>query len=186
MNELQLSSPRLTLRLIKRSDLFSIHELHTVPEVDEFNTMGIPQNRAETESIVHAWIGAHQLEEIRQYTLAIIEKASGDFIGIMGFNLVKAKYQRAEIWYKFYPRVWGQGLATEAVKTMLNFGFDELQLHRIEAGCAVGNVGFIRVLEKVGMTREGHCRQALPLKSGWSDNFEYAILASDKRPPIGS
>ncbi|GEM_PF-4253200 len=54
-----------------------------------------------------------------------------------------------------------------------------ITMHRIEASCAVGNSGSIRVIEKSGMLLEGRKRQILPLKSGWSDNFNYAILASD-------
>jgi len=54
----------------------------------------------------------------------------------------------------------------------LDFGFNTLKLHRIEAGCAVNNLGSIKVLEKVGMLYEGRERKTLPLKSGWSDNFE--------------
>ena len=66
-----------------------------------------------------------------------------------------------------------------ALKIIINFGFDDLKLHRIEAGCAVENIGSIRVLEKVGMNLEGRKRQNLPLKNGWSDNFEYAIVSSN-------
>jgi hypothetical protein len=54
-------------------------------------------------------------------------------------------------------------------------------LHRIKAGCAVENIASIKVLEKVGMIREGRGRQLLPLKSSWSDNFQYAILETDSR-----
>ncbi|MEL6484029.1 MAG: GNAT family protein, partial [Bacteroidota bacterium] len=61
----------------------------------------------------------------------------------------------------------------------LKFGIEKLKLHRIEAGCAVENVGSIKVLEKSGMALEGRRREILPLKSGWSDNFSYAILESD-------
>jgi len=64
---------------------------------------------------------------------------------------------------------------------VIKYGFDILQLHRIEAGCAVENIGSIKVLEKVGMTREGRGRKVLPLKSVWSDNFEYSILETDVR-----
>jgi [ribosomal protein S5]-alanine N-acetyltransferase len=49
----------------------------------------------------------------------------------------------------------------------------------VEAGCAIGNTGSIKVLEKAGMKREAHTRQLLPLKSGWSDNYGYAILSTD-------
>ncbi|MDG2433962.1 GNAT family protein, partial [Flavobacterium sp.] len=54
-----------------------------------------------------------------------------------------------------------------------------LKLHRISAGCATANVGSYKVLEKAGMLREGLSRQLIPLKTGWSDCYEYAILADD-------
>jgi RimJ/RimL family protein N-acetyltransferase len=49
----------------------------------------------------------------------------------------------------------------------------------MEAGCAVENYASIRVLEKVGMQKEGRRRKVLPLQNGWSDNFEFAILDGD-------
>ncbi len=89
------------------------------------------------------------------------------------------KFRIAEVWYKLHSNFWGKGYATECLNRILEFGFGELGLHRIEAGCAVENLGSIRVLEKAGMTREGRKRKVLPLKDGWSDNFHYAILATD-------
>ena len=70
-------------------------------------------------------------------------------------------------------------LRNRSLQKVLVFGFDDLKLHRIEAGCAVDNLGSIHTLEKVGMTREGRKRQVLSLEDGWSDNFEYAILSID-------
>ncbi len=94
------------------------------------------------------------------------------------------KFNSAEVWFKLNPRYWGKGYATEALTVLINFGFNNLKLHRIGAGCAVDNKASARVLEKVGMQHEGRHRKILPLKSGWSDNFEYAILESDLRPGI--
>jgi len=74
-----------------------------------------------------------------------------------------------------------KGYGTECLKVIINYGFNKLKLHRIEAGCAVRNVSSIKVLENTGMNREGRARHVLPLKSGWSDNFEYSILETDKR-----
>jgi len=91
------------------------------------------------------------------------------------------KHRRGEIWYKIHPDHWRNGYATQSVNLVLDFGFDTLKLHRIQAGCAVANTGSIKVLEKVGMTREGRGRKVLPLKTGWSDNFEYSILDTDVR-----
>lgn len=94
-------------------------------------------------------------------------------------NLGKPKFRKGEVWYKFHSNFWNKGYATESLNRILTFGFEELKLHRIEAGCAVDNIGSIRTLERVGMLKEGRKRKVLPLKNGWSDTFEYAILDSD-------
>ncbi|RDV14593.1 N-acetyltransferase [Pontibacter diazotrophicus] len=177
----ELHTERLKLRLIDASDLGAIHALHVLPETDEYNTLGIPEDIAETRSTITPWILDNQQEVIQQYTFAIEQKADKQFIGLIALKLGNSKYSRGEVWYKLDVTCWNRGFGTEALRRMLNFGFDTLKLHRIEAGCAVDNIGSIKVLEKVGMTREGRKRKVLPLKSGWSDNFEYAILETDSR-----
>ena len=104
-----------------------------------------------------------------------------NFIGLIGLNLGKEHYKNAEIWFQLDYRFWNKGYATESLRKIIDFGFETLKLHRIEAGCAVNNVGSFRVLEKVGMLREAHTRKLLPLQSGWSDNYGYAILETDDR-----
>ncbi len=175
-----LNTSRLILRLISKSDLSKIHELHSMPEIDQYNTLGIPKNIGETRKIVEGWIAQNTEEKQTHFTFKVELKDADEFIGLIAINLGKPKFKNAEIWYKFHSSFWGKGFATEAVNKILDFGFDELQLHRIGAGCAVNNLASIRVLEKLGMTREGRKRQVLPLKDGWSDNFEYAILSTDR------
>lgn len=123
----------------------------------------------------------NQQNEVINYTFAIAYKADSQFIGLIALKLRSRKYNSGEVWYKLHPSYWGRGFGTEALDRVLDFGFDTLHLHRIEAGCAVNNTASIKLLEKVGMIREGRKRQVLPLKSGWSDNFEYAILDTDER-----
>lgn len=178
---MEILTNRLKLRLLDLSDLEAIHALHSLPETDEFNALGIPKNIKETKSIIEDWIVEHQLIEIKNYTFAIDHKLKGTFIGLFGLKLGNEKYNRAEVWYKIHSAHWKKGYATESLKAVLNFGFETLKLHRIEAGCAVNNIGSLKVLEKSGMIREGRGRQVLPLKAGWSDNFEYSILETDER-----
>lgn len=177
MNNIHLKSERLHLKPISISDLEAIHQLHSLPETDEFNALGIPENIEQTQAILEQWISENQKEDNRIFTFTIT--AENQFIGLIALNLGKEKYRNAEVWYKLHIDFWNKGYATEALKTIINFGFNELKLHRIGAGCAVENIGSVRVLEKVGMTLEGRKRQNLPLKTGWSDNFEFAILSSD-------
>lgn len=181
MEATKLKSDRIQLRLLKLSDLNSVHNLHSLPEVDEFNALGIPKNIDETKSIIASWVNNNNEAIIKNYTFVIESNSDKEFIGLLGLKQWSKKHRRGEIWYKIHPSHWRKGFATESVNLILDYGFDVLKLHRIQAGCAVDNIGSIKVLEKVGMIREGRGRQVLPLKNGWSDNFEYSILETDKR-----
>lgn len=181
MKDLEFISPRLKMSLVQITDLQNIHELHSLPETDQYNTMGIPADLNETKKVVESWVKGNQENPIGYYVLKIQGLSDGNFLGSFGLKLWPAKNRRAEVWYKIHPQHWGNGYATEALNRILDFCFDELDLHRIQAGCAVDNIGSIKVLEKAGLIREGRGRQLLPLKTGWSDNFEYSILETDNR-----
>ena len=175
-----IKSKRLEIRFVNISDLKSIHSLLTLPETDKFNTLGLPKNLEVTKSFLDDWMKLMQKERITNYTFTIIDKQSGKFIGLFGLNLGRKIYKSGEVWYKLYPNFWGKGFATESLNCMLSFCFKDLKLHRIEAGCAVDNIASYKVMEKVGMIKEGRCRKVLPLENGWSDTFEYAILDTDR------
>lgn len=173
-----LKTERLTLTELDLKDLPKIHELHSLPETDEFNTMGIPADIHVTERLLADWIGIRELEPRMKYVFKI-EDVDRNFIGLIGLNMGKPNYLTGEVWYKLHKDFWNKGYATEALKALLEFCFSDLKLHRIEAGCAVENHGSIRVLEKAGMTREGHTRKKLPIRGEWVDNYFYAILEED-------
>lgn len=178
MAELKFFTERLKLRLVEMADLESIHVLHQLAETDQYNTLGVPKDLEETYIIVDGWITDHQKRTIKNYTFSV-ELEKGGFIGLVSLKLSSSKFNSAEVWYKINVDYWNQGYATEAIRSVIHFGFGRLKLHRIEAGCAVENLASIRVLEKVGMTREGRKRQILPLKTGWMDSFEFAILEGE-------
>ena len=181
MNRPELQTKRLKLRLVELADLIQIHNLHLLSETDEYNTLGIPENLAETKTILETWVFDNQEKEVKNYTFAMELAINNQFIGLIALKLGNQKFRTGEVWYKLHVNHWQQGFGTEALNKMLDFGFVDLKLHRVEAGCAVDNIGSIKVLEKAGMIREGRKRQVLPLKTGWSDNFIYAITETDNR-----
>ncbi|MDB0062671.1 GNAT family N-acetyltransferase [Crocinitomicaceae bacterium] len=181
MKNLRLTSPRLSIRLLLKSDLQEMHALSSIPEVEKYNTLGIPEDISITKAILKDRIVDNKIKNARILTFAIEEKGTDKFIGMFGFSFKCTRYSSAEIWYKFHPDYWNKGLATEAVSCALDYCFDELKLHRVEAGCAIDNLGSIRVLEKAGMKHEGTHRESLPLESGWSDGHTFGILKTDKR-----
>lgn len=177
MNLFKLSTKRLSLVPLNKDELQFVHILHSNPEVDFYNTLGIPTTLEDTEAIIYEMVSENEKEDTQKFTFCI--KYNNKSIGLIALNLGSKKYEIGEIWYKFLPEFWNQGFATEALKEIINLGFNNLNLHRIEAGCASKNIGSVKVLEKAGMKREGLKRQHLPLKSGWADCYEYGLLISD-------
>lgn len=178
MNINKLKTTRLLLRSFKDTDLATVHTLLNHPESNIYNPGIVPNDEAATKIVLSGWIHDAAMQPRNRFTFYIHDN-DNQFIGIISIGIIKTQYKNAEIWYKISPEFWGKGYATEAVKAIIKFGFETLLLHRIEAGCAVGNVASYKVLEKAGMFREAHTRKLLPLKSGWSDNYGYAILEED-------
>lgn len=174
-----LETENLLLEEVSSEDIHFIHALNSLPEVDEYNTLGIPSTIEVTEKFASEIILAQTGEPPVRYVFVIKNKSTLNSIGLCGLIMGKPNYRNAEIWYKLHPQFWNKGFATVAVKALLHFGFNSLHLHRIEAGCATENIASIKVLEKTGFIREAHTRKLLPIRGKWVDNYGYAILEED-------
>ncbi|QTD40246.1 GNAT family N-acetyltransferase [Sporosarcina sp. Te-1] len=84
-----------------------------------------------------------------------------------------------EIGWVFNPKYQNRGYASEAAKAVLEYGFKEMNLHRIIATCQPENIPSYRVMEKVGMRREGFFKKCIPNGNEWWDEYYYAILAEE-------
>ncbi|NNF20747.1 MAG: GNAT family N-acetyltransferase, partial [Saprospiraceae bacterium] len=130
---MNITSERLQLTEIVWDDLDDIHWLHSFPEVDEFNTLGIPGNKEVTRQIMQPTIEDQGSEKRKEYQWSIRKKDDLQFIGLAGMMVNVERFRMAEIFYKLAPQFWGIGYATETARALLQFGFETLNLHRIEA-----------------------------------------------------
>ncbi|NQU84881.1 MAG: GNAT family N-acetyltransferase [Mariniphaga sp.] len=176
-----IESENLQLIEISEEDIEEIHRLHSIPEVEEFNTIGIPDSIKETKKLMLPVIDGQSVIPRKSYTWKILLKESGEFIGLAGMFLSNDKFRLGEFYYKLFPGFWGKGFATETSKRLIKAGFEDFGLHKVEAGVATGNTASIRVLEKSGMAREGLRRKILPIHGEWVDNYHYAIVEDDLR-----
>lgn len=174
-----IQTPRLILAPLKKSDFKDIHYKNCFPEVAAFNTIGIPENLEVTKKFLEPLFQPQPKEHEQQLGWSIRLKEKKTFIGELGMRLSTPKYNKGEIHYSLIPEFWNKGYGTEAVTALLSYGFEALDLHRIEAGVATQNFSSIKLLEKVGMTREGMHRKILPIRGAWVDNYSYAILVED-------
>ncbi|MBL0046670.1 MAG: GNAT family N-acetyltransferase [Bacteroidetes bacterium] len=178
---INLKTKRLNIKPISENYIENVYHLQCLEETAKYNTSSIPNSINDTKITVEKWISENNKEKVTQFTFAVELIGENKFIGLIGVRLGKEHYKNAEVWFQYDYCFWNKGYATECLRKIIEFGFEQLKLHRIEAGCAFENIGSIRVLEKVGMQREAHTRKLLPLKSGWSDNYGYAILSIDLR-----
>ncbi len=111
----KLTSKKIKLRIVNKSDLKAVHELLVLPETDRFNTLGLPENIGVINKLLNTWIKESNKKPITNYTLVIENKLNDNFMGLFGLTIGREVYKSAEVCYKIYPDFWGNGIATEAL-----------------------------------------------------------------------
>ena len=117
-----------------------------------------------------------------QAVFAITRKEDGRLLGAIGLR-IEAEDQRAELGYWVGKPYWGQGFCTEAARATVDFGFQRLGLHRIQACHFARNIASGRVLQKIGMAREGRLRQHTRKWDAFEDIEIYGIIAEPSPLP---
>jgi ribosomal-protein-alanine N-acetyltransferase len=135
----------------------------------------------DVQAFIQRFIDWQRQEPRYRYQLAITLQDTGELIGNCGLRLEHPGAMEGELGYELAPAHWGNGYATEAAHALLTFGFQELRLHRIWAGCIAENVGSARVMERLGMQREGQHRDKEWFKGRWWDTYTYAMLEHEWR-----
>jgi RimJ/RimL family protein N-acetyltransferase len=112
-----------------------------------------------------------------QHPFAIELRADRSVIGAAELQIASVQHHRADMGYVLGRPAWGQGYATEAAVAILRYGFDHVRLHKISATCDPDNVASARILEKIGMRREGLLRDHLLIRGEWRDRLLWAAVA---------
>jgi RimJ/RimL family protein N-acetyltransferase len=171
----RLTTERLVLREFEEADWPAFHAVESLPEVARYQSFE-PRTVEESRRYVAAASGSVMDDPRRFYDLAVILVTEDRLIGRCGLGIADVDLREGTLWYTLHPARWGHGYTTEAARALVDFGFRELRLHRIWADCDPANVGSWRVLEKLGMRREGHLRENAWVKGKWVDSLIYAVL----------
>ncbi|MEW4371379.1 GNAT family N-acetyltransferase [Paenibacillus kandeliae] len=111
------------------------------------------------------------------YWFVIVHRETEQIIGlIMLTEVVRDNLQSCWIGYFLNHLHNGKGIMTAAVKMVVDYAFEELHLHRLEAGVMPHNIGSLRVLEKVGFAREGLARKNVKINGVWQDHVTLGIV----------
>ena len=131
------------------------------------------------DGMAEAWIAAHPAAWAKGSGITFaITSHEGELLGAIGLHL-HPEHSRGELGYWIGQPYWSQGIATEAAATVLEFAFRTLHLNRVQANYLPRNPASGRVLEKLGMQREGFHRERYRKGDHFEDVIEYAILRRD-------
>lgn len=170
-----IETKRLILREFVSSDFEAVHSYASDPNVSKYLPWG-PNDESDTYNFLEKIIEYQQENPRYDYEIAVVLKGYDELIGACSIHISDFKNKEGWIGYCYNKQYWGNGYASEASKAIIKFGFNNLNLHRIFATCSPYNIGSAKVLEKIGMKKEGHLREHKWVKRAWRDSFLYSVL----------
>ena len=147
-----LMTERLTLRELLLSDAPDVLVFRSDPIVQRYNDP-VLHNVGEVEALIEELQAEYNAQE--GICWAVTHTDRDVVLGLFGFHFWSKYHRRAEVGYDLARAYWGQGIASEALRAILRFGFERLNLNRIYAGTIADNHESVRLLERLGFQREG-------------------------------
>ena len=170
-----IETDRLILRPFQPDDLPHIQRYAIRPEFYRF--LFIPEQTLKTiAAFLEAKLSRQAADRPVKNEFAVEFKDVGHIVGTIKLGGVDAAHGSGELGYALDNDFQGQGLMTEAVHAIMDYGFTALDLHRIWAIADVKNTASWHLLERVGMQREGVLRQNKNIRGNWRDSYLYAVL----------
>ncbi len=172
-----LETERLKLRKLTMRDAGDVFEYASVPGVSLYVSWTPHRTIADTKSFLKHVL--FQYEKGIPTSWGIVLKENNKLIGTGGYLWWATEHSKAELGYVVSDKYWNKGYMTEALKKILQFGFETMNLQRIEARCFVENTASERVMKKCGMKLEGILRSSSFVKGAYRDFKLYSILKSE-------
>jgi len=148
----QIETERLIMRELELSDAVGLFELDSNPEVLKYIGVDAVKTIEESESVVRMLQRQYAENGIGRW--AVIEKSTGEFMGWSGLKLYREPINNQtniyELGYRFIPRYWGRGFATESARAWVDFAFEELKIDKLFAVTDLEHDSSKNVLHKVG------------------------------------
>lgn len=173
----ELESERLLFTEYKKEDAASLRHIRSHPKVSKYMDSEIPKTTEDT---------AKRIQDIQQafvdkkgITWAIREKETNALIGDFGIWKLDKQNCRGEIGYVLSPEYWGKGYMKESMNTLINFAFNTLNLHSLEANVNPENENSKKALLKLNFKQEAYFRENYYYNGKFLDSEIYSLLKSD-------
>lgn len=173
----ELHTDRLQLTRIKKEHTNAFFDIMSRDEVTHYYGMESLENKKQATEIIESFQKGFESQQSIRW--GVIEKESHSFIGTVGLNRLHLLGKKAEIGYEIHPDYWRKGYASEAVKKILDYSFEELDLYRIGAITFLENDSSKELLRKLGFEKEGILRGYLYQRKQSHDAVVYSIIKPD-------
>ncbi|WP_433752995.1 GNAT family N-acetyltransferase [Paenibacillus amylolyticus] len=173
----ELETKRLLLREIKQSDSQDIFQIFSSDEVTKFYDVESFTNMKQAEELIQRWNERFVNGQVIRWGIAL--KSDNRIIGTCGFHGWMKQHYKAAMGYELAPEFWQQGYMTEVAQKIVEYGFNTLELNRIEAFVEPENEGSRKLLEKIGFSEEGILKENYCWKNRFVDTVIYALLKKD-------
>jgi RimJ/RimL family protein N-acetyltransferase len=171
-----LLTDRLSLRPFGDDDLDAFHAIQSRPDIVRY-LYWEPRSRDETREMLERRMVQTAIEQEGEgLHLAADLRASSGLVGHFSLYFKSEEHREGEVGFVIHPDHHGHGYGTEGARLMLRLGFETLGLHRIIGRCDARNTASARVMEHLGMRREGHLIENEWVKGEWTDELIYAML----------
>jgi len=175
----KLETERLILKELTRDDSKALFEHWSNEEVTKFMNIEPFSTVAEVISMIDLLNNLFEKDEAIRW--GIFKKDTKELIGTCGFNSGLGEENFiGEIGYELGRKFWGKGFMKEALNVVIRYGFNTLNLNRIEAYVMLNNEKSSKLLEQLGFHREGILREYGCYKGRFWDEYIFSLLKRDK------
>lgn len=169
-----LETSRLILRKILPEDAHGIFAIYSSSEAMKYFGKIPYSSICEADEMILKVTKAYEDKEGIRWGITL--KSSDELIGSGGFWKLMKPHVRAEIGYDLNPSYWQKGIMSEAVNAMVEFGFDKMNLHTIEANIDPANTASEKLLLKAGFKKEGHISESYFFNGSFTDTGLYSLI----------
>ncbi|WP_281974748.1 GNAT family N-acetyltransferase [Halobacillus litoralis] len=177
----ELETKRLKLVQVKEEHTQSFFQIMSKDEVTEYYGMESLKSMDEAAKIVASFQSTY--ESKRGIRWGIVLKETDEFVGTAGLNNLRTWSKKAEIGFELHPSHWRKGMTTEAVKEVLRYSFEDLELFRMGAVTYPQNEPSIQLLRRLGFIKEGVLRGYLYQNNQCHDALIFSLLSTDWGKP---
>jgi aminoglycoside 6'-N-acetyltransferase len=176
-----LHTQRLLIRNFAPSDLEPFLAYRNDPQVAKYQSWSLPYSREKGEAFIREMHDVHAPKQGDWLQLALELKENGLLIGDVVFGVKQDDIRQCSIGFTIASGYWKNGYATEALTALLDYLFEDVDMHRVVADCDTENIGSWKTLEKLGFRREAHYVESFLQGNEYRNEYFYGMLQREWR-----